>query len=86
VDAQTAMLDAAQAMERCFTRENTYSTCGAIGNTFSTDRYDVLVAAGADGNGFTITATPQDAFDRRCTGAAELSLDHLGRREPPNCW
>lgn len=86
VEAQAAMMDAAQAMERCFTLSNTYAACNATTpERYDTDRYSITVADTNAGTGFEIRATTTFPFD---CGAANglLTISHLGERTPTGCW
>lgn len=59
-DAKAGLLDAAQRLERCFTRNNTYANC--LDSPFNSpdNFYTITVAEPAGGNlntGFLLTAT-----------------------------
>lgn len=77
VEAQAAMLDLVQALERCFTLNNSYAGCPTAG--FNTDRYNIGAALAP--LAYTVTAAP--------TGASEcgaLTITSAGVRTPANCW
>ena len=77
VEAQAAMMDLAQALERCFTINNEYTGCPTAG--FSTDRY-TIDAALADAT-YTVTAEPIGASQ-----CGNLTIDEVGNRTPNGCW
>jgi type IV pilus assembly protein PilE len=94
-DGQAALLNAAQALERCFTRFNTYNNAGCpilaplAGGTASPQGWYVVTSAPA-ANAFALVATPQGAQvgDTQC---ANLTLNNVGTRSatgtvPANCW
>jgi type IV pilus assembly protein PilE len=88
-DGQTSLLNAAQALERCYTQNNTYAGCAVP--AVSPDGFYALAATVQTATAYTLTATPQgqQAGD---TGCAVLSLTHNGTRastgtEPvARCW
>ncbi len=92
-DAQSALLQAAQIMERCFTRTNTYVDCDANVPDRSEDNFYEISFDGGDNpgtNSFTVTATARgaQANDADCK---TFTLNHLGSREatgdsPGRCW
>jgi len=65
-DGKSALLDAAQRLERCHTQTNTYVGCafGAV----SPDGFYAIAATVQEAMTFTLTATPQgaQAGDTRC--------------------
>ena len=87
-DAHSALMNAAQAMERCFTRTNTYNGCVIPGA--SQDGFYGLALAGVTATTYTIRAVPQGAQSGDPCGT--FTLDHLGVRDtvPVNttdrCW
>ena len=77
VEAQASMMDLVQALERCFTLNNSYADCPTGG--FDTDSYNINANPAADN--FIVTAEP--------TGASEcgtLTITQAGVRTPPDCW
>jgi type IV pilus assembly protein PilE len=95
-DGQAALLNAAQALERCFTRFNTYNNAGCpivanlVGGTPSPQGWYVVTDSAPAANGFALVATPQaaQAGDTQC---ANLTLNSIGARSatgtvPANCW
>jgi type IV pilus assembly protein PilE len=88
-DGQTTLLNAAQALERCYTQNNTYAGCAVP--VVSPNGFYAIAATVQTPNAFTLTATPQgqQASD---TGCAVLSLTHIGAQsasgtEPvERCW
>ena len=79
VEAQASMMDLVQALERCFTLNNSYANCVPNTDAFNTDRYTVTANTAA--LAYTVTATP--------TGASQcgtLTVDEAGVRDPADCW
>ena len=91
-DAQSALLQAAQGLERCFTRANTYVGC-AVPNQSPDGFYTIAVAAPQGGTlarGFVLTATAAGA-QVRDTQCQTFTLTHLGVRDAApagreRCW
>ena len=88
-DAQSALLQAAQALERCFTRTNTYVGCIASPNQSPDGFYTITV--NPEPTSFVLTAVPtlggRQVNDVNCL---VFTLNQLGVRTPnpdPNrCW
>ena len=83
-DAQSEMLQFAQAMERCFTRHRSYMGASCPDEPLDTTRYQFSVVPEEPTTTFTITATPVGAQSSDQCGV--MGLSHLGERTPPNCW
>lgn len=93
-DAHTALLGAAQTLERCFTRTNSYEGCN-FPTTSPDEFYTLEPDEGDEGEGaitattFRIRAVAQPPQDRD-TACATMTIDHLGRREAvpgdDRCW
>lgn len=87
-DATTALLGAAQQLERCFTRFNAYDDDGCP-STFVTDGGFYAITLVSDATSFTLTATPlgPQVNDTAC---GDFTLDHRGNRTPlpdaNRCW
>jgi type IV pilus assembly protein PilE len=85
-DAQSALMNAAQALERCFTRTNTYVGCAIPAE--SPDGFYALNAR-VLANQYFLAARPQGVQSGdRC---GEFRLNHLGVREADGaaadrCW
>lgn len=90
IDAQIALRDAAQRMERCRTQSFTYVGCDTSVQTNSPEGY-YTVGVTANATTFTITATPvtgkSQAKDTECP---TLTLDNTGLEGPAStadaCW
>ncbi len=87
-DAESGLLDAAQLLERCFTRLNAYNAAGCPnpeGN--SPDGY-YAITVNRTATTYTLTATPQG--DQAKDACGDYSLDHLGNKTPlpdgNRCW
>ena len=86
-DAQSALMQAAQSMERCFTRTNTYASCNDVFTESSPDGFYDVSLEESDGSSFRLTAVPsEDSPQKRDTECQELSINHLGERLPSSCW
>ncbi len=93
-DAQTGLLQAAQALERCFTRTNTYLNCDLPayrdGRTSPDGFYEIsIVAAETTATTFELQAVPQGA--QASDNCGTFTLDNLGRRgdqgaDADRCW
>lgn len=97
-DGKAALLQAAQELERCFTRFNSYTDANCAthvdindGGRLSPDEWYLIEYSGSPtASAFVLTATPQDAQadDSRC---GTLGLTHTGVRSatgsaPDQCW
>ena len=84
-DAQSALLSGAQALERCFTRNNAYNVAACTVPAFSADGfYTITMATTPSTFILTATATGTDA-------CSPFTLDHLGIRgsggsNADRCW
>lgn len=91
-DAKVALTSAAQQMERCFTRGNTYVGCN-VGYPKNTqdNTYTISFSVAPTATGFTVAATPINgqAADTAC---GRFFLNHMGQQtvsgsKPANeCW
>ncbi|WP_040574290.1 type IV pilin protein [Methylohalobius crimeensis] len=86
-DAQAALMETAQLLERCYTEYNAYSdtdcaavTSGpALANTNSSGGYYTLSALTLTTTVFTLQAAPQDAqADDKC---GKLTYTHIGVKD-----
>jgi type IV pilus assembly protein PilE len=95
-DGKAALLDAAQRLERCYTRYNSYNNAACdvaadlVGGIDSAEDWYVITNTNAGASTFTLLATPQNAqtADARC---GNLSVTHQGLRnatgtEAATCW
>lgn len=80
-DAQSAMLDLAQRLERCFTVSNAYDADNCPVAT-DTERYEITLDS--DASTFTITADPTENQEADACGT--MTLDQQGAGAPANCW
>ncbi|MCP8900318.1 type IV pilin protein [Gilvimarinus sp. HB14] len=88
-DAQAALSDAAQQMERCRSSAGTFTGCSALGTYDSPEGfYEVEVVTSGGGVGFTATAKAKKAPQTGDSGCTSLTLDHVGKRTPTSgdCW
>jgi type IV pilus assembly protein PilE len=95
-DGKAALLNAAQALERCFTRFNTYNDgdcdiAGLLaGGVASPEQWYIVTDSAPAATTFALVATPQgaQAGDVQCLN---LTLNNRGLRGatgsvPANCW
>ena len=87
-DAVTGLTQLAQELERCFTRNNSYTADACpSGNRASPDGY-YSISIDAQATTYTLTATAQGVQAR--DNCDDFTLDHLGNRgADPNageCW
>jgi type IV pilus assembly protein PilE len=96
-DGHAALLNTAQALERCFTRFNSYNNAGCVATTAplvagtpSTQGWYIVRDTAPAATTFALAATPQgaQAGDAQC---AILTLNNTGLRGatgtvPANCW
>lgn len=87
-DAISTLLDTAQRLERCFTRNNSYTADPCPSGTFNSQDgfYQIRVVATA--TTYDLTAAAQGAqADDACS---PFELDHLGNRDAGSatdrCW
>ncbi|MFP4207980.1 MAG: type IV pilin protein, partial [Wenzhouxiangella sp.] len=87
-DAQSALLNAAQQLERCFTRFNSYNAADCTDPAGDSPDGFYEIKTDIEATTYTLTAEPQGRqVGDRC---GTFTLDHLGNRTPaPNenrCW
>lgn len=83
-EGQTALMNLAQRMERCFTEQTDFTDVSCpSGNSSSESGYYALQVSAAAGS-YTLSATP--TFDDQACGT--LSLSHTGSRraDGSDCW
>ena len=97
VDAQAALLDAAQRLERCFSRNNSYqdsearpcavaaSLSGADGESSAKGLYQ-LKAATLSANAYTLSATAVRAPQTSDAACQTIQIAQNGQRTPAECW
>ena len=95
VDAQAALLDAAQRLERCFSRNNSYLNTEARPCTAaqqltqgenSAKGFYQLIAESLNATSFTLRAIPARAPQTSDSNCPSISLNHRGLRTPTTCW
>jgi type IV pilus assembly protein PilE len=88
-DGQSALLDASQRLERCYTQNNTFVGCAVPAN--SPDGFYALAATTQTVSAYALTATPQGAHAGD-TGCGTLTLESNGTRNASGtlgvgrCW
>ena len=91
-DAHTALLGAAQTLERCFTRTNSYVGCDSLVPSTSPDGfYDIEVEVdAASPTRFEVTATARSPQTGDVPSCQTMTIDHRGQRKPDpdgdRCW
>ncbi len=89
-DAQSALLDAAQQLERCFTRNNTYENCLSTPIDSPDEYYTITFAEGQPtATTYTLRATGVGA--QSGDACSPFTLDHRGNRgdsggSGDRCW
>ena len=83
-EGRAAIAAAAQQLERCMTRYNSYNHGDCVVTDGDTETGKYTIAVEADAATYTITAT--DNFDDTTCG--DLTLQHNGIKTPNNdeCW
>ena len=87
-DAQTALMQYAQALERCYTEHNAYDDAACNAEAPEVDRYDITEPT-LDPRQFTLRATPTGTGGQDQDACGWLEIDHLGRTDSENdanCW
>ena len=95
-DAKSALNDASQRLQRCFTLYNDYThdDCQVhddldSGIESSDGLYEISFQGTPAATTYTLIATPIQApqtNDTDCDGANKMTLAQTGRREPEACW
>ena len=91
-DAKSALLDAAQRLERCYTQRNHYANCLTFPIDSPDGFYTVTVSPAITDTSptFTLTATPQGVQDGSPCGAFTLTnngaRDVTGSLGRDRCW
>lgn len=87
-DAESSLLQAAQTLERCFTRFNAYNADGCPNPAGASMDGFYQISLQRNATTYTITAAPQ--ADQSLDACGDYSLDHLGNRTPEangnRCW
>lgn len=92
-EGKVAVLQAAQALERCFTRHNAYNSgdCNVTFPITSENGWYVITVDRGAAN-FELTATPQNSQATQDTECGNLTVTHTGRRDisgtgtVEDCW
>jgi len=87
-DAQVALLRMADAQERWYLQNNTYTTVVAnVGGTGTENNWYQLAVTAADASTYTLTATPvaggPQAGDGTCPA---ITINQAGQKLPAACW
>ncbi len=87
-DAESGLLDAAQILERCFTRLNAYNAGGCPNPAGASPDGFYAITVNRTATTYTLTATPQG--DQANDACGNYTLDHLGNKTPlpsgNRCW
>lgn len=81
-DAEGALLESANYMERKYTELNTYSGVSLPAGS-DTDYYTISIAA-QSASSFTLQAVPTGAQSSDSCGT--LTVTNTGLKQPANCW
>ena len=88
-DAKSALSNAAQQMQRCFTIDNSYANCSVP--TESTEGFYSL-SLNSSASTYTITAKAAKSPQTGDAGCTTMTIDSFGRRTPDpdtdtnRCW
>jgi type IV pilus assembly protein PilE len=89
-DAHAALLQAAQILERCFTRNNSYAVCNIDGPSPDGFYQITTVQAESTDTTFRIQAVALPPQDRDVISCRTMTIDHRGQRrpdpDPDRCW
>lgn len=90
-DAKTALLTAAQNLERCYTEYNVYNNAGCPAvPAVSDEGYYAIAVTTLTASGFTLTATPTSGAVVNDADCTSFTLDNKGiKNSTPaggNCW
>lgn len=87
VDAQGAMLDLAQRLERCYTMNNSYQHADCPTDPETTDRYTITPTFDS-AHEYEITATPEATGGQTADPCGTMVVDHTGDRTAAvaDCW
>lgn len=80
-DGQTALMQAASEMERCYSRDYTYKECDLDMTASPSGHYDISLDSESDSS-YLLTASTERSDG--CEG--DLTLDAKGERNPKACW
>ena len=80
-DGQTALLQAASEMERCYSRDYTYEECDLDMTDSPSGHYEISLDSESDSS-YLLTASTERSDG--CEG--NLTLDAKGVRAPEACW
>ncbi|HAO02872.1 type IV pilin protein [Vreelandella aquamarina] len=80
-DGQTALLQAASEMERCYSRDYTYEECDLEMTISPSGHYEISLDSESDSS-YLLTASTERSDG--CDG--DLTLDAKGVRAPEACW
>jgi type IV pilus assembly protein PilE len=89
-DAQSALLSASQALERCFTRTNTYIGCD-IASESPDGFYNISFSQGPAASSYELQAEPKPTGPQANDACGIYTLDHRGNRDAggaasDRCW
>ncbi|MFO7905383.1 MAG: type IV pilin protein [Pirellulaceae bacterium] len=88
-DAIAGLTQAAQQLERCFTRNNSYADC-AYQTTSPDDYYLISRASDSAGSTFALTATADETGPQKNDDCSPFTLNHLGAKGAESttdrCW
>ena len=87
-DAVSSLLGTAQRLERCFTRNNSYTADNCPSGSFNSDDEFYAIRVSATSTTYILTATAQGS--QTGDSCSPFTLDHLGNRDAASstdrCW
>ncbi|MDO3380798.1 type IV pilin protein [Gilvimarinus algae] len=91
-DAMASLTSAAHEMQRCYTLNNSYADCPALGSRDSDEEfYSIEIELSDGGAGYLATATAVKSPQTGDTDCASFTLNHLGQKGATpdtegRCW
>lgn len=86
-DAHAGLMQAASVLERCYTRNYSYTNCDAVPTKSPDGNYDIEVSTDS-GGGYTLTASTNkdDGCGKYITLTARGEKKPNGSEGEPDCW
>lgn len=79
-EGKTLLMNAAQALERCYTRTSTYENCLSLPLVSENEWYQITDASSFGATTFDLVAVPQGVQATRDTKCGNFELDEVGNQ------